>query len=548
MKAQLDLHTEWVNKIFGTLTLDEKIGQLMVPDLHPAEIDREINEVLKEVTPGGVFLFSGTREEFLKTTEMVQKKYRIPVLISSDLESGAGGMIRGKTIFPTLMSLAATDNDKFAYEMGKAAALEGRESGVQWSFAPVVDINAHPFNPIANTRSLGDDPERIIRLARELVRGMQENGLIATAKHFPGDGFDDRDQHLCTTINNLSEERWMKLSGRVFKEVIDAGVLSIMVGHIAMPAFDGDGETFVDDLPPAVISRNIVTGVLRKKLGFEGLIITDAIGMAGAIAKRSMDEIVPLSIAAGNDMVLFAKPARHFKAIKNALNSGVLTMEIIDTAVRRILALKEKCGLNKKTPVIEISSEVREDFRKTSVAITETALTVVCDKNSALPLNLKKGSRVFSFQLRSESWLNASELENCLRERGCEIVHMDDATPDNYKLTYHEIAEFDAVIISFLYGANYGTNSIRPSGPILRRFWQLCTPAHKNQVVISFGSPYIMYDFPHLATYINAYSSDILTQQACARLLLGEIKAQGKSPVNLQRPYLIKEQLIKVIG
>jgi len=278
---ELNLSSEWVEQVLTTLTLDQKIGQLLHPCLPPSTSIEEREKHLDGIEPGGLFLFSGTKDQFSEITSWFQSESFTPVIISADLENGAGKIIEDATSFPCMMSVAAADDEKLSYEMGRAAALEGSACGVHWSFGPIVDMNVHPHNPGTNTRSFGDDPERILRLSKAMLRGMQENGLCATVKHFPGAGLDDRDQHLCTAINPFRMDQWFALSGRMFQESIDLGVWSVMIGHISLPAWDPGIGDHLQNAPPATLSKKIITGLLRERMGFEGVIITDALDMAG---------------------------------------------------------------------------------------------------------------------------------------------------------------------------------------------------------------------------------------------------------------------------
>lgn len=522
------------------MTIDQKIGQLLHPDIWPTASPDELTDMLGDVEPGGMFLHPGKTEEFQNTTRWLQARFPVPVIVSSDLECGAGRMVEDATSFPDLMSLAATDDEELAFEMGRAAAVEGRACGVHWSFGPVVDINANPHNPDANTRALGDDPDRIARLATAMIRGMQQNNLCATAKHFPGAGFDDRDQHICTTINPLRMDQWLALSGRMFQEAIDAGVWSIMIGHLALPAWDPGDGAHIQHAPPATISRQLVTGLLREKMGFQGVIITDALDMGGVTSWGPFEEIIPAVIEAGCDMILFSSAKRDFDILKRAVESGRLTEERIDQSVRRILALKETLGLRKSLALPTVTAADSERFQRASREIAERAITLVRDHNGALPLKLEPGARVLSYHLRGDAeYKNVDAFDDLLRARGVEVTRFDEAElgklPDAA-----EIAGFDVVLLSVVLGPSWGTNRIRPAGNYMRDVWALTTSHHPRLALVSYGSPYLLYEMPRLPLVINAYSPDLSTQEAVLRLLTGEISAAGKSPVDLDAPYRFK--------
>jgi len=532
--------SEWVERALASLTLEQKIGQLLHPCIHPSASEDERAEILGEVEPGGVFLFSGEKEDFQEIARWLQAHFPVPVIVSSDLESGAGYMIRDATRFPNLMSLAATDSEELACEMGCAAAVEGRACGVHWAFGPVVDINANLHNPDANTRSLGDYPARIDRLSTAMIRGMQQNGLCATAKHFPGGGFDDRDQHICTTINPLRMDQWFASSGRMFREAIEAGVWSIMIGHISLPAWDPGDGTRIQRAPPATLSRKLVTGLLRERMGFQGVIITDAMDMGGVTSWGPFEEIIPGAIEAGCDMILFSSAKRDFDILKRAVESGRLTEERIDQSVRRILALKELLGLHEDRSLPSIATEDSEHFQCVSREIAEQALTLVRDRNGVLPLKLEKGTRVLSYHLRGDAEdSNVDAFDDLLRERGVQVTRFDER--DLGKLPKaDDLANFDVVLMSAVFKPSWGTNRIRPAGNYMRDVWSLTTSHHPRLVCVSYGSPYLGYEIPHLPLMINAYSPDLNTQKVVLRLLAGELGAKGKSPVDLDSPYKLK--------
>lgn len=536
----LPTESSWVEQTLAQLSLDQKIGQLLHPNFWPTTQPETLEEALGDLEPGGIFLHPGKGKAFQKTAAWLKERYPVPVIISSDLENGAGRMIDGATIFPEMMALAATDQEHYAYEMGRAAAVEGRAFGVHWSFGPVMDINGHPHSPGSNAGTLGDDPERVARLSTAMIRGMQENGLAATAKHYPGGGFDDRDPHLCTTINPLRMDQWFALSGRMFQQAIDQGVWSIMIGHTSLPAWDAGDGSHIQAAPPAPLSRRLITDLLRERMNFDGLIITDAMNMAGVTAWGTFDQIIPRTLEVGCDMILFAHPKRDFQFIKQAVEDGRISQERIDQSVRRVLALKEILnlhtnGVTKPAPPAEL-----EHFKRLSLEIAQKAVTLVKDEKGALPLNLTAGSRVLAYHLRGDPERNVDLLDELLKARGVQVTRFTEA--DEGKLPESDFAEYDAVLLYMVIAPSWGTNRIRPAGNFMRDVWQLITTHHPRLICISFGSPYHTYDMPNLPCVVNAYSADANTQAAVLQLLTGEIEAQGKSPVDLQAPYHFKSQ------
>jgi beta-N-acetylhexosaminidase len=526
---------EWIKSRLSKMSLDQKIGQLLHPFIHPQLTPEEIENYLGGIEPGGVFIFSGTMEETRNCAMKIQSRLKIPALISSDLECGAGKMMPDATVFPDFMALAAVDDQDLAYTVGKAAALEGRAAGIHWSFAPIVDINRNPFNPVTNVRSLGDDPEIISRMACAVIRGVQENGLCATAKHFPGDGFDSRDQHICTSINPLNMDAWRKLSGRTFQDAINAGVKSIMIGHIALPAIDPGDRKSIDSAPPATLSRRITTDLLRGEMGFDGLVISDASNMGGFTSWGPREEIVPRCIEAGCDQLLFCELKTDFDILKRSVKEGRLSMERVDEAVERVLACKHYFNLHENVGSVPLKQDDRELFRKAAEQIAERSLTLVRDRFGALPLSLTSGKKALCYHLRGDKETNVDSFDDLLRKRGVEVVSFnEDAYYENFP--GEETEKADYVLVHFVYKPAWMTNRIRPNGRFMRILVGRIKMHDPRVVFISWGNPYIHLEIPRAPAVINAWSTSPVTQENVLKLLTGEIKARGKSPVNLELP------------
>ncbi|MBN1982208.1 MAG: hypothetical protein JW795_11795 [Chitinivibrionales bacterium] len=532
----------WIEETLGSMSTEQKIGQLLHPCMWPSASQQQREHILADIEVGGMFLFSGVCEQFISTTKWLATRSKVPIIISSDLENGAGVMVKDATVFPSLMALGAADSEELAYEMGKAAAVEGCACGIHWSFGPVVDINVNPHNPITSTRSLGDNVPRIRRLSRALIRGMQEHGLCATAKHFPGDGFDDRDQHLCNTINPLRMDQWFAASGALFADAIDCGVWSIMVGHISLPAWDCGDASHMQLSTPASVSRRITTDLLRAKMGFQGVAITDAMDMAGVTAWGKREDLIPAAVNAGCDMILFAEVRRDFDILKNALHTGLVNIQRIDEAVRRILALKETVGLHKiRSTLPNVSTEDSCHFQQCSVQVAQKAVTVVRDRNKVVPLVFQKGMRILSYHFHNDAAHHQIDgFDDLLRKQNAEVTHFDDGNSGIFTKQFNTFNEYDCLIINAVLCPSWGIGSIRPSGLYMRDIWPLATSHHPRLVVISWGSPYLGYEMPHIPCIINAYSPDPVMQKAVVAVLTGEAKACGTSPVDLESPYRYK--------
>ena len=469
----------------------------------------------------------------LEQAKATLKKYTdqctIPMLVCSDFENGCGDMLKGLTPLPYLMGLGATNSEEIAYNYGKATALEARSVGANWTYSPVADLNLNRRNPLVNTRSLTDDPDLAVRLLTQVVRGMQEHGLAACAKHFPGDGVDYRDQHCVTTNNTLSFEDWKKYSGKVFQALIDAGVYSIMPGHITLPAYQKERHSNGMCLP-ATLSKELITDLLKGEMGFEGVVVTDAMDMGGYNGWYKDIETAEIeSFRAGCDMMLWPSENYVDNMVK-AVESGYISMERLDDAVNRVLKMKEKLGLfengNASVPMTQEDKKFVADVQKQTA---ENAVTLVRDKAGFFPLDPKKHKRVAVCAIthHEPSRGHIQVLVDALNEKGFEA-----------KLypfpSFADIDNSDVVIYALF------SRPFRPrgfldfwSGEVAKVHWSMMYGAEKA-IVVSFGSPYFGEQYYERAnTYVNAYSMTACSVEAFARAAMGEIPFTHFSPVHL---------------
>ena len=290
------------------MTLDEKIGQLFFV-IGQDEDQVDIKEFIKTYRPGGMMYRPASAEKIKRQLTTAQAASDIPLFFSANLESGGNGIITEGTWFGMPLQIAATDDPEQAYELGNVAGNEAAQVGCNMSFSPIVDIDLNFRNPITNTRTFGSDPKRVIQMASAQIKGLEKNGILPVIKHFPGDGVDERDQHLLSTINSLSADDWMNSYGQIYQTFIDQGISSIMIGHIMLPAWEKQLSPDIKDseLRPASASKRLIDGLLRDELGFNGLTITDATPMIGYNSILPREELLPATINAGIDMILFNK-------------------------------------------------------------------------------------------------------------------------------------------------------------------------------------------------------------------------------------------------
>ena len=353
-----DEDVAWVEKTFSEMTEDEKIQSLFFPCMRNYD-EASIDELLDVMHPCGVMYRPCSAEEAVNATNMFRKKCKIPMLIAANLEKGGNGIVNEGTLIGAPLEIAATDNVENARRLGILCAREGKAVGANYAFAPIIDIDYNFRNPITNTRTFGSDPARVAAFGAAYTEECQKLGVCVSIKHFPGDGRDERDQHLVTSINDLSCEDWMATYGNNYKASIDKGALTVMVGHIMQPAWQKriNPDLKDEDIMPATLSPELIgpEGLLRKYLGFNGVICTDATTMAGFTIPMDRSKSVPYSIACGADIFLFNKNMEEdLEYMRKGVAGGVITKERLDEAVKRVLALKAALKLYKQTEDLKV--------------------------------------------------------------------------------------------------------------------------------------------------------------------------------------------------
>lgn len=527
---------QWVEDTLAGMSIEEQVAQLLIPSFgHDYARFETIINFHKSHGLGGVFVNWSTPENHVKHLVELQKARAVPLVVAADLECGAGSVVQGGVQFPDLLALAAADEEECAYTMGKAAALEGRRVGIHWTYAPVVDVNRNPDNPVTCTRSLGDNTERVIRLGRAMIRGLQDHGLAACMKHFPGDGMDDLDQHVSTSVNSLSIADWWRISGRAFREVMEADPWSAMIGHIAFPARDPERDRR-GAYRPATLSRRIITDLLRGELGYDGLVVSDAMHMGGVCGYMNRRDRTIAVIASGCDMLLFPELPEDYETLVEAVSKGILSRERLAEAVQRVLEMKVRLGLHEGALFgREATAEELRVFQATSRHIPEKAVHKARDIENLLPLHdLAPGARVLPITLSSVG-ADLPEVDEELRRRGFEVSHRLNPE-DSEPMLFKTLSQYDAVFVNFVFKAAPGTNSVRSVGWQNRTFYGGWYMDHPRAVFTSFGSPYHLRVFNTLPNYINVHSNCPDSQRAAVAAWFGEIPMRDHGPVaNLVR-------------
>jgi beta-N-acetylhexosaminidase len=342
-----DEQINWVQNTKNKLSVEEKVGQLfcIIPGLSEQDMQHQMT-----YKPGGFMLRPGDTTDDINIVNYLSASTDVPLLLAADLEKGGNGVSNDGTTIGSPLAVAATDDASYASKLGILCAQEGAAVGVNWTFGPIVDIDRNFFNPITNVRTFGSNVDRIKKMGAAYVKAAQVLNVAASCKHFPGDGVDFRDQHIVGSTNSLSAEEWDETYGEVYRSCIEAGTMTIMIGHIRQPAWTRKLNPGIKDeeIMPATTSPEILQGLLRKHLGFNGIIVTDATTMTGFMQTLPRPQLVRQVFVAGADILLFSTNLdADFRYLLDGVKSGVITAERLDDAVTRILALKAALGLNK---------------------------------------------------------------------------------------------------------------------------------------------------------------------------------------------------------
>jgi len=549
------------------MTLDDEVGQLLVSSFDSVYVSTDsraydaLVKTVHEYRVGGFHMFGGAEPapdvlldahyasvrlgQPLAAASLMNRLQSVaayPLLNSADFETGLGFRLEGATNFPRNMALGAANDDTLAYEAGKITAQESRAIGVHVNFAPVVDVNNNPRNPVINTRSYGEDPALVSRLASAYVRGLQDGGMIATLKHFPGHGDTDVDSHLGLPIIKDPRETLDRTEFPPFKAGIAAGAGAVMTAHIEMPALDPAPNT------PTTLSRPIVSGVLRGEMGFDGLIYTDSMGMAGVAALYKPGEAAVRAVKAGNDVVLHSPDdAAAFEAIKAAVASGDIPRAQIDRSVERVLRAKAMTGLHRTRSVnLDALANIVGGRAHEAVAdaISEKSITLVKDQRNQVPLKLQSDAQILYLSVLDSpaGWGIAAPSRTFIPElkqrwRTVTSVEVSErSTANEVELVRAMAPRYDAVIASVFIRAASGSGRMDlPANmqSLLRAIARQTEQSRKPFVAVLFGNPYtatFLQDVPAIMLTYDFYDR---AERSAVRALAGEAPITGTLPITL---------------
>ena len=533
----------WVLSTLRSMTLEEKVAQMVAPRAfgyftnEESDGYRRLVHLVKERKVGGIVFSLGDVFETAALANKLQRLAAVPLLVSSDFEWGPAMRIKRSTVFPPAMAIGATGNPDFAYKVGEAIAKEGRAMGIHQNFSPVVDINNNPDNPVINIRSFGETKEIVSRFAIPFIEGTQESGMIATAKHFPGHGATDVDSHNDLPVIRFDRKRLEDVEFAPFRDAVREGVLSMMIGHLSIPAVDDTVGL------PSTLSKKIITGVLRDEMGFKGLVVTDAMEMSGVSKEFSPAEAAVMTVRAGTDMVLLPPDEDGaIDALVTAVRQGLILESRIDASVRKILAAKKWIGLDMQREV-SLENLFRDvaPLRHTllSEEIARNAVTLVKNENSVLPLSPYSQQRVALISVLDNGEEvgagGAGGFMSEVRSR-CPNLSRGFISPRSFsgeaERLLESAKEADVILLAVYNRVRSGHGTIALP-QVEADFINEVLDMGKPVALVSFGNPYLLKDFKKVNAYIAAYSESNVMVRAAAEAVFGEAASSGTLPITI---------------
>lgn len=536
------------------LNLREKVGQLVLARLggeywadDRQELAQAVDLVIRERVGGFVIFASASPYDVAAKLNTLQRAARLPLLIGSDLEWGSAMRVRGGTAFPGNMALGATDREDDAWAVGRVIALEARAMGIQLVLAPVADVNNNPLNPIINTRSFGENPGQVGRLAAALIRGLRDNGALATAKHFPGHGDTDVNSHLGLPVVTASRARLDTVELVPFRAAVAAGVDAVMSAHIALPALTGDTSL------PATLSGLVLDTLLRREMGFRGLVLSEALDMQAVTDRYGPGGSAVAALRAGADVILLPTDAgRAIDAVVHAVETGELSEARIDSSVARVLAVKEAVGLFRRR-LVDLNaiarSVGRDEYARLAGEIAQRSIVLLRDDRATIPLapSLQRVLLV-AYGDDGNTTIGAA-LASALRAAGRSVTLRrlwPASGPASYDSVRALARESDAVLLvaaprpqDYVLGIVVADSLAALAGELARGPVPL--------VVASLGSPYLVQQMPTVPVYLVAWADHDVTERAVAQALLGSAAISGRMPVALPPSFAIGAGITRAV-
>ncbi len=548
-----DEQIQWVEDTIASMSAEEKIGQLFV-NMVANEEERKpenIKKVLDTYHPGAIRYHNAPKEELWDMADCLQKTSKVPLLIASNCEAGGNGGMQGGTALANGAAMAAMDSEEMVRKMAEISAREAAAVGCNWNFAPIVDLTYNWRNTIVQLRAFNDEPDDVICYSKAFFKGMRTQNIATCMKHFPGDGTEENDQHLIMGINEYDCEKWDATFGKVYKALIDDGVMTIMAGHIALPEYSRKLRPGIkdEDILPATLAPELITDLLKEQLGFNGLVVTDAshmIGMFGATIPRC--EQVPRAIAAGCDMYLFFNDREEdFGYMMDGYKNGIITEERLNDALHRILGVKAALNLHTlqreqrlMQPKENLSVVGCEEHHKAAAEMADRYVTLVKDRLNYLPMTPEKYKKIKLVYIGSEAVVIAgtkfkSNDENIIRDivsqleaAGFEV----DAETENKKGKMEEFKKkYDCVLLVLnVQGfAQFNTMRVKWDEPTKQPWYMSELPTF----IVSLSYTNNLIDVPMARCYINAYMDHHEAFQAVLHKMMGKSKFKGRYNENV---------------
>ncbi len=562
-------HSRWIDSTLSTLSLEEQVGQLFVVELVPLftnedhQAYRYALAMVRDYHVGTFILGGGNVLDVPIITNKLQMISRVPLLINGDLEAGMTYMhpwrlsrgwterlpryiAGGGTQFPSQMAIGATGNTAFARELGRITAIEARAIGIHWSNSPVADVNSNPDNPIINTRSYGEDPALVASMVEAYVRGAQSAGMIATLKHFPGHGDTREDSHMQLPSLPFGQRRLDSVELVPFRAGIAAGARAVMTSHLALPLIDPSGR-------PATLSRDVITGILRRRLGFTGIVVTDGMRMQGITDHFTSAEAAINAIEAGADAVLgIADIDSAFRGVVAAVRSGRIPGERIEVSVRRILAAKEWAGLSvKRTVSIDSIFRIvgKEEFRRKAEEISDSSVTLLRNDGGVLPLKGNARLTLITVSEDPQPGLGIDLLEEAAPFVGtASLVRVSNETgSERFEEIRTAAANSDVVLVGIYLSVVAWKGDRRFAKP-LEEFLDSLGRFPRPVIAVAFGDPYVLGRIPRTQVMMTPFNGTILAERSIARAITGRIRIGGRSPVSVPGRFARGEGIVLEAG
>lgn len=535
---------EWTESKISSMTLREKIAQMIVTYSDGFSLSNgskeynRLSNLISNEKVGGIIFFKGNSVQQAELSNTLQSLSETPLLISADYERGTKMRLDDGSLFPSNMALGATRNPELAYQMGLEIAKECKAIGVHQNYAPVVDVNNNSLNPIINVRSYGEDPELVSMMADKFIKGMQDGNVIATAKHFPGHGDTDIDSHSDLPVLNFSKERLDNLELIPFKSAIKNNVMSVMIAHLSLPSLDDEPNV------PASLSQNIVDGLLLNEMKFNGLVVTDALNMAGVVKHFSTGEVALRCVNAGIDLILMPQgETKTIDAIENAVNNGTVSVDRIENSVRKILNAKYwlKLNENKFVDVNNVSAVVNsQNAKDVSQKIADESITLVKNSNDLLPVKdaSEKSCLIVSLNNGNEN-ANSEYFYNTFisRNKFKSTTYYDlSGNINNSDEILSDAINYDVIIIPIYAKVKINTGTVGIPQSQVDLINSLVSNGNKV-IAVSFGNPYLIQGFSEVNSYICAYADAETSINAAIDSFYGTIKFKGKLPVSISNEF-----------